>query len=142
MTCQSLDRARDRTCAIKNIQAPGSWRGDAMSQPSDYLLAVVYGQIEFSEPLLKEIIDSRPFQRLRHLKQLGSASCVYPSATHSRFEHSLGVAHRAAELAKMLQTRQPGLDITDTDVLCVKIAGLCHDLGHGPLSHTFERWVP
>lgn len=82
-----------------------------------------YGLIEFREPLLKAVIDSQPFQRLRQLKQLGLASCVYPGAVHSRFEHSLGVAHRAAELVLHLQSNQPGLGIDDSDLLCVKLAG-------------------
>ena len=59
----------------------------------------------------------------------GTCDFVFPGATHTRFEHSLGVAHLAETLVKTLQSNQPELDITASDVLSVKIAALCHDLG-------------
>ncbi|KAM8753762.1 deoxynucleoside triphosphate triphosphohydrolase SAMHD1-like [Acanthopagrus schlegelii] len=97
----------------------------------------IHGHLEL-QPLLIKIIDTKQFQRLRFIKQLGGAYFVYPGASHNCFEHSIGVAHLAGELARALRTRQPELEITDEDILCVQIAGLCHDLGHGPFSHLYD----
>lgn len=63
---------------------------------------------------------------------------MYIGATHSRFEHCLGVAFLAEKMVASLRLHQPWLPISDTDALCVKLAGLCHDLGHGPFSHVFD----
>ncbi|XP_067384745.1 deoxynucleoside triphosphate triphosphohydrolase SAMHD1-like isoform X2 [Channa argus] len=97
----------------------------------------IHGHIELP-PLLVRIIDTPQFQRLRFIKQLGGTYFVFPGASHNRFEHSIGVAHLAGELAQALKTRQENLNITPADILCVQIAGLCHDLGHGPFSHLFD----
>uniref|UniRef100_A0A8C5CT25 HD domain-containing protein n=1 Tax=Gadus morhua TaxID=8049 RepID=A0A8C5CT25_GADMO len=97
----------------------------------------IHGHIEL-HPLLVKIIDTPQFQRLRNIKQLGGAYYVFPGASHNRFEHSIGVAYLAGELANSLQKKQPELNIDDRDILCVQIAGLCHDLGHGPFSHLFD----
>ncbi|XP_060912854.1 deoxynucleoside triphosphate triphosphohydrolase SAMHD1-like [Labrus mixtus] len=97
----------------------------------------IHGHMEL-HPLLIKIIDTPQFQRLRFIKQLGGVYFVYPGASHNRFEHSIGVGYLAGKLAEALRSRQK-LKITDRDVLCVQIAGLCHDLGHGPFSHLYDE---
>ena len=90
----------------------------------------VHGQIDL-HPTLWKIIDTPQYQRLRRCKQLGHASLVFQNATHSRFEHSVGVAYKAGKVVKRIQEKQPGLNVTAKDKLCVEIAALVHDLGHG-----------
>ncbi|KAM1015163.1 hypothetical protein ACFX1T_044878 [Malus domestica] len=99
----------------------------------------VHGNI-YLDALSLKFIDTEEFQRLRELKQLGMTHMVYPGATHSRFEHSLGVYWLAGEAAQRLKIYQGSeLDIDRFDIQTVKIAGLLHDVGHGPFSHLFER---
>uniref|UniRef100_A0A0C3SK24 HD domain-containing protein n=1 Tax=Guillardia theta (strain CCMP2712) TaxID=905079 RepID=A0A0C3SK24_GUITC len=100
----------------------------------------IHGQITLP-PLLLAVIDTPQFQRLRKLKQLGAAEFVFPSATHTRFEHSIGVAFKAGQILRAIRDDQPLLNIDDRDILCVQLAGLCHDLGHGPFSHKFETFL-
>ncbi|KAL0357933.1 UNVERIFIED_CONTAM: Deoxynucleoside triphosphate triphosphohydrolase SAMHD1 [Sesamum calycinum] len=74
------------------------------------------------------------------VSRYGFSYMVYPGAVHSRFEHSLGVYWLASEAINRLKTYQGlELDIDRFDTQTVKLAGLLHDLGHGPFSHTFER---
>ncbi|KAK6139217.1 hypothetical protein DH2020_027037 [Rehmannia glutinosa] len=99
----------------------------------------VHGNI-YLDPLSLKFVDTEQFQRLRDLKQLGLSYMVYPGAVHSRFEHSLGVYWLASEAINRLKNYQGlELDIDRFDTQTVKIAGLLHDIGHGPFSHMFER---
>ena len=86
------------------------------------------------------IVDTPQFQRLRYLKQTGVCHFVYPNATHTRFQHSIGVGHLAFKFAEKLRKENPHL-VDEKDSVCVMIAGLCHDLGHGPFSHLWEGFV-
>ncbi|GAB6032579.1 SAM domain and HD [Chamberlinius hualienensis] len=90
------------------------------------------------------ICDTPQFQRLRNIKQLGLGVYVYPGANHTRFDHCLGVCYLAGEFVKILRDKQKSeinYGIDDKDILCVQVAGLCHDIGHGPFSHFWEHFV-
>ncbi|MGH2373255.1 MAG: HD domain-containing protein [bacterium] len=88
------------------------------------------GRVELSD-LETEIIGTPLFLRLARIAQLGLARLVFPGATHSRFSHSIGVAHLVGKLAQSL-----GLDPDVTEKL--RLAGLLHDIGQYPLSHCIE----
>lgn len=92
-------------------------------------------------PLMQDFIDTNEFQRLREMKQLGLTSFVFPSATHTRFEHSIGVSHIAGELMTFLRINQPELNISDRDIEICRVAGLLHDIGHGPFSHLYDDYM-
>ena len=95
----------------------------------------VHGFIRITEEE-RRLIDSRPLQRLRRIKQLGKADLTYPGATHSRFLHSLGVLHVAGLMAERLAELG---HLSEDDVLLARLVGLLHDVGHGPFSHVFEE---
>jgi uncharacterized protein len=88
------------------------------------------------EDVLWRIIQTRPFQRLRRIKQLGFSDLVYPGATHSRLLHSVGVFHTARRLMKVIEKYVTAKDARVDQALA---AALVHDLGHGPFSHAFEK---
>ena len=85
----------------------------------------------FEDPLLQELTGSRPVQRLRRIGFLGAVDRIQPRNRHNRHDHSVGVARLA-----LLYARNQNLSRHDTRLLAV--AGLLHDVGHGPLSHTLE----
>lgn len=100
----------------------------------------IHGFIELSEIMIS-IIDTYEFQRLRELKQLGAVHYVYPSATHTRFEHSLGVCHLAKQMAKNLFGDQTLPNTNRPSWELISIAGLIHDIGHGPFSHLYDNFI-
>jgi len=97
----------------------------------------VYGFITINDEILLQLIDHPYFQRLRHISQMGLAQLVYPGARHTRFHHALGVFHLMQEAVKTL--RDKGVEISEDERLGLCIAGLLHDIGHGPFSHALEH---
>ncbi|MCS6767364.1 MAG: HD domain-containing protein [Candidatus Nitrosocaldus sp.] len=85
----------------------------------------------------KDIVDSPIFQRLRRIRQLASAYLTYPSAQHTRFEHSLGAMHLAGHAGNVL--KEKGYVSDEDTVQMLRLAALLHDIGHGPFSHLFEE---
>ncbi|MHA1829584.1 MAG: HD domain-containing protein [Candidatus Heimdallarchaeaceae archaeon] len=97
----------------------------------------VHKYISIPDKFYLKLIDTTEFQRLRRLGQLGGVPISYPSATHSRFAHSLGAFHIANRMITSLKNKHPDV-VSEEDVDYVRIASLIHDIGHGPFSHMFE----
>jgi HD superfamily phosphohydrolase len=91
------------------------------------------------EPLTLQLIDTREFQRLRYVRQLGLAYLVYPGATHSRFEHALGTYHLARRALALLDERDELRGVSNEQRADVSVAALLHDIGHYPFSHALEE---
>ncbi len=102
----------------------------------------IHGTIGITEEE-KAVIDSRFFQRLRSVRQLGFGELAYPGATHTRHAHSIGAMHVASRLLDAVFA-EAGLDETTQTRFraAVRAAVLCHDLGHMPFSHASERIAP
>lgn len=90
----------------------------------------IYGFIGLTNSEIK-LLNSPFLQRLRRIKQLGNTHLVYPTACHSRFEHSLGVLHIANRMAQKL-------GLGEEQIKIIRYMAILHDIGHGPLSHNFE----
>lgn len=108
----------------------------------------IHGFVHFTNHE-RNVINSRPFQRLRHIRQLGMSHYVYPSANHTRFEHSIGVMELATRVFEGVASRVPEalvqlLPEFDKENRShwrhtLRMAALCHDLGHLPFSHAGEE---
>jgi hypothetical protein len=93
----------------------------------------IHGNIYLSD-VESAILDTPSFQRLRRIKQLGFTYLVYPGANHTRFEHSLGVMHILGRISERL-------NLSESKTTYLRLAGLLHDIGHGPYSHTSEMFL-
>lgn len=126
----------------------------AHRQNTKQIFDPIHGFITLT-PLMQQIMYTWEFSRLYDLHQLGAAYYVYPSAVHKRSEHSLGVSHLAGIMAQSLVE---DLNIAGDIKICLpsgkeialhkdrfielcKIAGLTHDIGHGPYSHLYDHHV-
>lgn len=88
------------------------------------------------------IMDTAAFQRLRYIRQLGLAHLVYPGATHTRFDHALGVYHLAVRALAILRAGPPVPDRVWRDARLIPYAALLHDIGHYAFSHALEELEP
>jgi len=113
----------------------------------------IYGYIDYVKELEGPVMDSWVLQRLRYIYQLQTAHFVYPGATHTRFSHSLGVMDSSSryisfiirasmssttlteEIRKAIFSKQREL------IFATRLLGLLHDIGHGPLSHAFDKYI-
>ncbi len=123
-------------------------RGEEFYDGTALLGDPVHGYISFTTPkgagekTEKDLIDTPWMQRLRQIYQLQSARWVYPSAEHSRFQHVLGAMHIAGRFAQHLypSLRAAAPDCPSANYIeeILRIAGLLHDVGHGPFGHFFD----
>jgi len=85
-----------------------------------------------------DVVQTRPFQRLRRIKQLGFSEMTFPGATHSRLAHSLGAFNTAKQLTSVVENLKAESGFDSLSAYASVAAALVHDIGHGPFSHAFE----
>ena len=97
----------------------------------------IHGYVHVNYDVVWKCINSAWFQRLRRIRQLGGSYMVYHTADHTRFAHSLGVY----EIVRRMVSEVPDIAeaLTEDEKVTVMLAGLLHDIGHGPYSHAFEQ---
>ncbi len=106
-----------------------------MLRPVAEIRDPVHGYVKMTE-VERDLIDSPFVQRLRRVHQLAGSYLVYPGAVHTRFEHVIGAMHVAGQIAESIA---PTASIDQDQIQQVRIAGLLHDVGHGPFSHMYEE---
>lgn len=126
--------------------------------PAKVIRDAVHGDIWITD-MEMEIIGKTPFQRLRYIRQLGTTHLIYPSANHTRFEHSLGVLHIAQKIIesvnrnfkyknrivgkevheKLVEKGWKLYELNDRDKVLIRLTALLHDAAHIPFGHTLEK---
>lgn len=96
----------------------------------------IHGYVRVNDSVVWDCIMTKEFQRLKRIRQLGSTSMIYHTGEHSRFAHSLGVYEIIRRMVNEVEDLNENL--TDYEKLTVMLAGLLHDIGHAPFSHSFE----
>ncbi|WP_418284196.1 HD domain-containing protein [Halorubrum sp. DTA46] len=114
--------------------------------PTTQIKDPVHGYVELPDALVEGVVDTRPFQRLRYIRQLSATHLVYPGANHTRFEHSLGVYHLGRTVFENLRrqsyfTRDAAVDELEEIQRTLECACLLHDVGHPPFSHLSEGFL-
>ena len=96
----------------------------------------IHGYIHIDYKVIWDCINTREFQRLRRIRQLGSTLIVFPCGEHSRATHSFGTY----EIARRMIEEVDGLkeSLTEREQVVLMLAALLHDIGHAPFSHSFE----
>ncbi|URM52832.1 HD domain-containing protein [Mycoplasma sp. SG1] len=108
---------------------------DSDNKFTQYFIAdPVHGLIYIKDNIIDQLINTKTFQRLKSIKQLGFNYFLYPSGTHTRFAHSLGTYWIAYQILELKQH-----DLSKNEQILFLISALLHDIGHGPFSHAFEK---
>ncbi len=97
----------------------------------------IHGYVSVKDQEIRALIDTREFQRLRRIKQLGTSHLTFHTAEHSRFSHSLGVYELTRRIIEEAFASHAEWD--ESERMLALCSGLLHDLGHGPFSHSFEK---
>ena len=100
---------------------------------------IVFRKDNDVDQLAWRLINTREFQRLRRIRQLGFSDFVFPGATHTRFSHCIGVFHTARQILDIVKRQVGSRKFSRRRARITAIAALLHDVGHGPFSHTFEN---
>ncbi len=109
-------------------------REEDFEMPGKVIKDPVHGFIELNK-IQEELLEQPELQRLAWIKQLGLTFLVYPGAHQTRLEHSLGTSHLAGKVAEKLS-------LDEKEKKTLEVAGMLHDLGHAPFSHTVEEVMP
>jgi HD superfamily phosphohydrolase len=107
-----------------------------MSNNCKILNDPIYGLIEIPYGIIYDLLEHRFYQRLRRINQLGFTQYVYPGATHTRFNHTIGALHLMQKAIRTLQSKGVAISAEEAEATCIAI--LLHDIGHGPFSHCLE----